>query len=500
MTQPESTAAAPVARILTVGTKLSFGVGQMAEAMKNAGFGIFVLFYYNQVLGLSGTWTSLALGIAVLCDAITDPIAGSLSDKLHSRWGRRHPFIFASAFPLAVTFFFLFSPPPELSQLGLFTWLLVFAVLVRTAMTAYHIPHLALGAEMAHDYDDRSSVFAYSTTLGFFGAIATSFIGYTYFFPPTEGFANGLLNPAGYPRFAAFLGVGMIVTIMICVFGTRKEIPYLPVPLEKPPPFGLVNLVRELAVVFRSRSFLAIFFGMMMGTLVLSIEGVFSAYMGVHFWGFETDLLRWLPIGLIAGLPFSFFLTPLFTRWFDKRNSIILCAAIAIVNANVAVCLRLFDVSWFPSNGSTPLMIILISVGFIGGSIAPIIFTSINSIFADIADEFELHIGQRIEGLIYSARAFALKATSAFGLIIGGIVLDLIAFPTNAVPGEVDPDVIFRLGVAQGPATSIFTLLSLLLYMQYKLNRKKHAEIATQLAARRVAAAQAAAETGTAAG
>ncbi len=478
-------------RRIAFSSKLSFGVGQMAEAMKNVGFGVFVLFYYNQVLGLSGTWTSLALGIAVICDAITDPIAGSLSDKLRSRWGRRHPFIFASAFPLAVTFFLLFSPPAGMSDLGLFTWLVVTAVLVRTAMTAYHIPHLALGAEMAHDYNDRSSVFAYSTTLAYVGAIGTSFIAYSVFFPPTDEFANGLLNPAGYPRFAAAAGLGMIVSIMICVYGTRKEIPHLPVPIEKPPPFGAVTLLREVAVVFRSRSFRAIFFGMFMGTVVLSIEGVFSAYMAVHFWGFETDIIRWLPLGAVAGLPISFLLTGPFTRWFDKRNSIIICAAIAIVNANIPVCLRLLDVSWFPTNGSMALMTTLISVGFIGGAIGPIIFTSINSAFADIADEFELDTGQRMEGLIYSARAFALKATSAFGLIIGGIVLDAIGFPTNAVPGEVDPDVIFRLGVMQGPATSIFTMLSLLLYLQYKLNRTKHAEIATQLAARHAAAAAA---------
>ena len=75
--------------------------------------------------------------------------------------------------------------------------------------------------------------------------------------------------------------------------------------------------------------------------------------------------------------------------------------------------------------------------------------------------------------------------------MIGGVILDLIQFPANAVPGQVDPDVIFRLGVVQGPATSVFTLLSLLLYFQYRLDRKKHAEIAAQLAQRRAAASAA---------
>ncbi len=489
MTQPASGSGQSPLGPLSVGTKLAFGVGQMSEAIKNAAFNTFILFYYNQVLGLSGTYTGLALGIAVICDAITDPVAGSLSDKLKSRWGRRHPFIFASAFPLGITFVLLFVPPSGLSQLGLFTWLVVFAVLVRTAMTAYHIPHLALGAEMAHDYNDRSSVFAYSTTLAYVGAIATIFCAYTFFFPSNPEYENGLLNPAGYPRFAFFFGFVMIVAIMICVWGTRKQIPYLPVPLQNPPPFSPMNLVREVISVFKNRSFLAIFLGLFMGTLVLSIEGVFSAYMAVHFWGFETDQIRFLPLGAAVGLPVSFVLTPLFTRWFDKRNAIIIAAAIAITNANIPVVLRLLDLSWFPTNGSLPLMMVLISAGFLGGAIGPIIFTTINSIFADICDEFELDTGRRLEGVIFSARAFALKATGGLGTMIGGIVLDLIEFPANAVPGQVDPDVIWRLGVAQGPATSVFTLLSLLLYFQYKLDRKRHAEIAAQLAERHAAAA-----------
>ena len=488
MTQREST---PEPHKLSVGTKFAFGIGQMSESIKNIAFNAFVLFYYNQIMGLSGTYTGLALGIAVICDAITDPVAGSLSDKLRSRWGRRHPFIFVSAFPLGITFFFLFAPPSGLSQLGLFFWLVTFAVLVRTAMTAYHIPHLALGAEMAHDYDERSSIFAYSTTLAYLGAIGTIFIAYSVFFAPNPEFENGLYNPAGYPRFAAYFGVVMIVAIMICVFGTRKEIPYLPVPLERPAPFSPANLIRELAVVFKNRSFLAIFFGLFMGTLVLSIEGVFSAYMSVHFWGLETDQIRWLPLGAAVALPISFILTPLFTKWFDKRNAIIITFALAIINANVAVVLRLFDVSWFPINGSLQLIFTLISLSFISGVIVPIILTTINSIFADIADEIELQTGQRMEGLVYSARAFALKATGGVGAMIGGVILDLIQFPANAVPGQVDPDVIFRLGVVQGPATSVFTLLSLLLYLQYRLDRKKHAGIAAQLAQRRAAASAA---------
>ena len=136
---------------LSLPTIMSYGFGQVSEAIKNSGFNIFLLFYYNQVLHVSATATSIALALALVFDALTDPIAGSLSDKMRSRWGRRHPFIVAAAIPLSITFYFLFNPPELDSELGYVFWLLTFAVLVRGSLTFFQVPHLALGAELARD-------------------------------------------------------------------------------------------------------------------------------------------------------------------------------------------------------------------------------------------------------------------------------------------------------------------------------------------------------------
>ena len=129
-------------RIVPLSSKFAFGVGQYAEGLKNTAFSLFILFYYNQVLGLSGTLAGAALFIALLFDAITDPLAGSLSDNLKSRLGRRHPFMYLSAVPLAIGFVGLFSPPDSMGQFGLFAWLTIFAILTRGAMTLYHVPCL----------------------------------------------------------------------------------------------------------------------------------------------------------------------------------------------------------------------------------------------------------------------------------------------------------------------------------------------------------------------
>jgi Na+/melibiose symporter-like transporter len=92
--------------------------------VKQSAFSTFLFFYYNQVLGLSGALAGMAALMALLVDAITDPMVGRLSDRFKSRWGRRHPFMLAGAIPFGIAIMVLFAPPDGLSQMQLFSWML----------------------------------------------------------------------------------------------------------------------------------------------------------------------------------------------------------------------------------------------------------------------------------------------------------------------------------------------------------------------------------------
>ena len=105
---------------LSFSTRCFYGLGSVSEGIKNTAFSAFLLFYYNQVLGLPGTLSGLAILLALVVDAVTDPLVGSISDNFHSRWGRRHPFMYIAALPMAVCFFLLFNPPASLGQTELF--------------------------------------------------------------------------------------------------------------------------------------------------------------------------------------------------------------------------------------------------------------------------------------------------------------------------------------------------------------------------------------------
>ncbi len=469
-------------RRVPVTSKLGFSVGAGADGLHNIAVNALLLFYYQQILGLPGTLGGTALLIAMIFDAVTDPVVGALSDRLRQgRWGRRHPLMFLSAAPLATCFIALFSPPEGLTEFQLFAWLTTFAVLVRASLTLYNIPHLALGAEMARRYDDRTSVFAYSTLAGFLMGVLGYALVLRVYFPETVEFSPGTLNQAGYTPFALAVGLTMGFLILLCAFGTRREIPFLP--REERPAHELEAraALRDLGAVLRNRSFQAIFLGLIMAALVSNVEEVLNTYMSLHFWALGTERLAALTPALLAGLPGAALLCWLLPRVIDKRNTLMLALAGTTFCVAFPIVARLVGLPWMPANGTTELFWTLFVFRAGLGVFGPATLILINSTFADICDEIALETGRRLEGLVYATRTFALKLVSGLGNFLGGVILDLIEFPQRAETGTVAPEVIFQLGLVVGPIGGACALLGLVFYSGYRIDRVRHGEILAEL-------------------
>ncbi len=105
---------------LRMRTKLAFGVGASAEAAVWIAFNTWAFLYYNNVLGLSGTLCGLAVTSSLVLDAIVDPVVGFISDRWRSSLGRRHPFLYVAALPLAASFYLIYAPPSSLHGVPLF--------------------------------------------------------------------------------------------------------------------------------------------------------------------------------------------------------------------------------------------------------------------------------------------------------------------------------------------------------------------------------------------
>ena len=140
-----------------------YSLGSGAVGVKNLLFGSWLLVYFNQILGLEPLLASYALAVALIFDAISDPLVGAWSDRFKSVWGRRHPFIYFAIIPFGISAYYLYSVPSDTSQTTLFIKLLVTSILVRTFFTLYETPRAAIGPELIKDYERRNTLSGYGT-------------------------------------------------------------------------------------------------------------------------------------------------------------------------------------------------------------------------------------------------------------------------------------------------------------------------------------------------
>ncbi|XOV87400.1 MAG: MFS transporter [Pseudomonadota bacterium] len=461
-------------------TSLFYAIGQNAEGVQSAAFHTFLLFYYQQVIGVSGTLTGLALALALCADAATDPVAGSLSDRTSGRFGRRHPFIVSSAIPLGISFVMLFNPPAGLTELGNFAWLLAFAILVRICLTFYQIPHLALGAELATNTVDRSALFNMAALARMGGEGLVPLLAYLMFFPTTPDYHPGTLNAAGYLPFSLFFAAWMILVILLSAWGTRHEIPRLR-QTQAGPATAWHSGYREMVDALANRAFRTLFLFIFVFSLISSVTGVVSPFMAFHFWGLTTETLAMIVVLAAPAVIPTLYLVPWLTSRFDKRDILMGSTAVLVVSTTWAVLCRLLDLDWFPANGTLWITAIVLLNTALFAMTLPVFISASDSMMADIADEIELTTGERREGLLFAARAFTAKATGSLGLLIGGATLDLIDFPRQASVGSVPPATIWHLGVIAGPATSFLMLLSIGLLLRYPLTRERYLAIQRDL-------------------
>ncbi len=470
---------------LSFGVKLNFGIGQIAEGLKTCVFATFLLFYYNQVLGLSGDLSGLAIFIALIFDAVTDPIAGSVSDRWQSKRGRRHPFMYASAVPLGVSFALLFMPlvDGQDSQLGLFLWMLVFTVATRASMTLYHVPHMALGAELSEDYDERTVLVAIRHFFGATGFIIAYVMGYGYYFAPSEAFVNGQLNPDAYPPYAFVLAIIMTLTIFMTSFGTRSRVPYLPKPRAQEARVTMMDVLTETVEAMRNVSFRWIMFGFILIIAAWGMAAVTGLYVYTFFWEFNNFQLLFIAMVGPIGSMFGYLVSKVYYAWLDKRNAMIVAGLAWMVIHSIPVLLYLADLT--PATGSWALTVTLAAFAMLGGVAVGQVVVGIGSTMADIADENALATGRRQEGVFFGASAFANKCSAGVGSLLAGRVLEWIEWPTGEAirsSADIPAETLLSLAVIAGPVIALLAIPGAACFLGYRLNRRRVAEIQNRLA------------------
>jgi Na+/melibiose symporter-like transporter len=449
--------------------KLTHGYGAAAFGIKNNGFDYFLLLFYGTVVGLEPGLVGLAILLALIFDAISDPLVGYWSDNFHSKWGRRHPFMYASAIPVALSYFLLWNPP-DWGQTGLFWYVTLLAILIRTFITFFETPSTSLLPELTSDYDERTNVQSYRLFFGWAGGNLMSVL----MFGVILAGAGGMQQREGYETYGIIASALIFSSIMISALGTHHRIPTLSKPKSLGERYTIGRIFSEMMETWSEKSFIALFFTMIFGSIATGLAASLSFIILNYFWGFsEFQLFIWTATVFFSAL-FGFLIAPWASRRFGKKSAVIYLGILAFTLAPAPVFLRL--VGLMPENGDPLLFPIVVTVNIIDLSLIIALQAILSSMVADLVESNQVKTGRRNEGIYFASITFTRKATQGFGALAGGLILSAIAFPQGVAPDAVDPDKLWWLGALYAPSLVILWAAMLYCVARYKIDKGAHEE------------------------
>jgi len=362
---------APARERLPLSVKLLFGAPTFAGAAMVIPIGIHMTKFYADVVLVPLGYLGIAIALARAFDAITDPLVGWLSDRTRSRLGRRRPWLLVGGPLCGVAFWFLFSPPADLSVAGGAAWFTVCYLAYFLVHTCYVIPHQALGAEITLDYHERSSLFGVREGFLVAGTLFAAVL--------TGVLTERMGERAALSTFAAAFGVLLALLYVLLVarvrerpeFATRAVNPFVP------------GVRRAL----RNRPF-RILLGM---ALLASIPGAITATLVPFFNQYVVqpeDPHSWLMFLLTTYFGAAFLFLPgwlAVSRRVGKRRALMAALGVGTVGtAGIATV--------GPGDGERLLALLALA----GSAFGALSFL-VPAMKADVIDHDELHTGGRRE-------------------------------------------------------------------------------------------------------
>ena len=460
----------------TKSTQFFYGFGSIAVGIKNNLLGTFLLIYYNQVLGLDAITVSFAFFIALIIDAVTDPIIGIWSDRTKSKYGRRHPFLYFSIIPFSLAYYYLLAGP-EPNDPDLFSRLVLLLFILRVSMTLFEVPRGALAPELSKDYDQRNTLAALSMMFGWAGGAGIDFIARYYWL-------DSFVDFDGYQILAFWGGIGIFIGTAVTTIGTHRNIPELHTPPKRS--FKLSAFLAETKETLWNRSWLVLFTSGVFYSLLVGLESGVGTYYNEYLWQWEPKTIAaWSLITPICVIALTIF-APYIALGRNKKKITVGIFLTTIIIGPMPIAFRLSDIYFgtniIPANGSDALWYILAIHGASMASLGALGFVFIGSMVMDITEQVEQTTGRREEGLLGTVSSFIHKLVGAGGVLVSGLILSYSGFDNPEMAGELyGGEVINRFAIIHLIIGMTLPFISTLLVLMYDIDRSKHNSHITDL-------------------
>jgi len=434
----------------TVSNKVraAYGIGDYAICLYWSGVGLYLLYFYTDVVGISPLLAGWLYALGIAWDAITDPFMGYLAERTRSKMGSYRPYIFYGAIPLAFSFILLFWVPP-FEGAKLFIFLLAVNLLHRTCFTIVSVPYSSLTARITDDSDERTKLTTARMIGASFGTLTVSALGF-----PIVLFFGGTNEASGFIFLGILCGLMAVLVLSITVrFVKEREFNSSSIQLP------------SFAKVFKSVANNYPFWIVFASILILGSTSIMFNNNLIYFVKYSLDLHEYQ--GLILGISSGSALLAI-PLWayaalkIGKRNSWMASMTLLIIG---------FLIFYFSSiNSLNELLLILGFIG-IGNGATGVLFWSM---LPDTIEYGEWKTGVRTESSLYGFMTFAQKAAIALAALLLGLVLTQIGFEPNTVQSEQTLQEL-KFIMTWIPLTGIF--LSFILVSFYPINKTFHQKL-----------------------
>jgi Na+/melibiose symporter-like transporter len=385
----------------------AIGAGYMALMLS-----LYVMKFSTDVLLIAPAVMGLIFSASRIWDAISDPIAGYLSDRTRSSIGRRRSWIAASLIPVAATFIMVFSPPDSLEGASLVAWMAVAVIGFYSALTVFFVPHMSLGAELSEDYHERTRLFGMRHAFYTVGSILALLGMQLMIGAEAEGEAS-VRQVAVWQSWVAAVITSLLILYAVVNLRERPD-------FQGRESTGPFQALKDVLANPHARLLYAVWFIENVGT---SAIGALTLYVTAYVVGSA----QWAPTIILCYMVPSTLGVPVWLAW-SRRIGKITAWRIAMMGTGLSFG-SMMMLLWLDSFEMRLawIMVMAIVAGFSaagGGSIGP-------SIQGDVIDYDELKTGQRKEGSYYAAWNFVNKTALGVILLLTGFALQFAGFVPN---------------------------------------------------------------------
>ena len=391
--------------------KAAFGIGAVGKDMVYALSASYVMYYYQDVLGLSATFVGLILMIARIFDAVNDPFMGVLVAKTRTRWGRFRPWLFSGTVLNAVVLYALFAAP-KVEGTALMVYFTIAYILWGVTYTMMDIPYWSMIPAVTRTPAERESLSVVGRTCAGVGSAIV-----TMFTMLLVGFFGGSSERQGFKTVALLVSVCFVAAEVLCCLLFK----------EKSKAESKVASIRQMfTALFRNDQAMVVVASIVLINCALYLTANFIIYFFKYDFGgqgWKTSYTLFSTVGGAMQILGMMVLYPLLRKKLNNTQVFAVSLAAALVGYGVLLMLCLLGLG-----GNLVLLCIPGGLVFACNGMLTVLTTLFLS---GTVDYGELQTGRREESVIFSMQTFVVKAASGVSVFLTGIGLDLIGLVGN---------------------------------------------------------------------